>query len=190
MRLPTMVEVRQLAWVISLFFLMSGLAQYLFVQYQNQAELEANSDDDAASINKEVAFHDRVDTARYNTAYIEASNYIILLRGGEILDSFGVGNYLSIGQLLPAVHCPLLIPDMFEHPVPVSYQTVNMSPEQWRLYAKKIEGATLIVGFSAFDDVKEQDKKLVDAAHLSGILWPRRCALMSAKRQTRCIGRY
>ena len=70
MHKPTLSEFRRIAGLIAIFFLLSGVAQYWFVRYQDQIERESGTEDDAADLNRGVAFSGQVDLAHFRKADI------------------------------------------------------------------------------------------------------------------------
>ena len=159
---PSLNAIKWFALCFGAVFAVSSAAEYLFVNQTTRARIRAELNDDTAKINREVAYHNGVDLRQYNKASMETSDdYIIVLRDGAILD-VGTFSRRPIGPALPTVQCPILTDGAFSGSVTKSYSTETIHPEEeWTIAAKRLRGGTVIVGFSALDEIPDAGEKAV-----------------------------
>lgn len=154
-----------LALFIAVFFTLSADGQYFFIRHQINRVVHADLDDavddlaNAVTTNYDGTFNIR----EYNKAYVDASNYFVILKDGLILD----GDVLSeavVGEILPPVE---FSGTRNAHPGEI-FDSVSELGEKWRLLATHIRGGQVILGFTEFDEVKDQDQKLRRNAEFFG----------------------
>ncbi len=151
MELPTFRQLRTAVLFFFLFFGVTAIAQYQFLRSETEQIFVQGLRDDAADLNRAVAYDNGVDLAAFNKA-IDAANFAVILNDGSILD-FEFPKEGVPEDLLPPVECPLLTDTVFAGPTTVSYTTGAKHPETWTVQAKRVEGGTIILAFSELDHV-------------------------------------
>ena len=155
------------AVLFAAFFALSSGLQYWFVRQAQRSAIEETVDGAAANVARALAFRDRVDPARYEKLYLDAYDFMIVLRDGEILDTQFFPQR-PIRELLAAVHCPIRIDAAYAAPVTVTYHADTITSETWTIRAKALKGGVAILGFSELDEVSQPEDKLAADLTLFG----------------------
>jgi hypothetical protein len=85
---PSLGQLRWFALFFGIFFTVSSVAEYLFVNRLSRLKEWAEFADNATNISRSVEYNGGVDPALYYKAYADTTtNYMIVLRDGSILDA-------------------------------------------------------------------------------------------------------
>jgi class 3 adenylate cyclase len=152
------VRVALLFFVI--FFGFSAVAQFLFVRNQSDQVIKHGMLNGAKDINEAISFDSGIDVSRYTKAVISATEFYIIFKDGSLFD-YEPDQKVGIPKgLLPPVEFPFQIDALLKQPSLVLYQGPANNPEKWMLYAKRVDGGSVIVGVSEFDDVSGAEDSL------------------------------
>src|SRR5258708_7150857 len=160
-------EFKWFALLFGVIFALTAIGQYLFVRHQTREILSRQLTESAEAVSRAVDYKNGVDLKAYNRASINASQYLVVLNGGGILDA-GTTPDLYLGDLIPEVSCPPLEEAAYLKPMRTSFRVVENSEERWWLFAIKLDRGTLILGNSYFDLIPKPEIKLKDNAEVFG----------------------
>ena len=155
---PTIGQTKWLALLLALFFALTSVGQFLFVQRQTRATVERQLDRRANEIDSAVDYREGVDLRALDRAIVDVTDYVTILGNDDILD-LGTSQRL-IPRLIPDVKCPVLSDAAYSHPVDTTYTTLEGTSERWWILAKKLDGGIVVVGISALDEVQFPEQKL------------------------------
>ena len=160
-------SVKLFALLFGAFFLLTSVAQYVFVQHTSLSAIRSDLRESAENVSKATAYDDGIDPAQYVNAYWDADDFIAVLSDGSILNVW-VGLGRPIYEVLPPVRSPILTDSAFTEPVTVSYSSETIRPETWTIRAKRIEGGVIIAGVSDHFQISSKDDLLVANIKLFG----------------------
>lgn len=145
----------------AIFFALTSVGQYLFVKHQMKVTVQKQLDDWAKELNEAVDYKNGVDLKAYNQAFISVADFFTVLSNGAVLEISSTSRGLIPG-LIPEVTCPLLSEAAYSRPVKATYTILEGSPEQWWIYAKKIDQGIVVLGISELDQVEFPERMLKD----------------------------
>lgn len=119
---PTLNHLKWFALLFGLFFALTSALQYAFESHISKAEIRADLADQATNVSAAADYRDGVDPSRYFMAYVDAEDYVVILKDGSILD-VNLGKNRPLRQALPRVSCPILTDAAFNAPVWIPYHT-------------------------------------------------------------------
>ncbi len=148
----TFGRLRSAVLFFTVFFAISAAAQFLFVRAQTTGIIVQGLREDAADLNKAIAYKDGINLKDYSKATLDAGQYFVILNDGSIVD-FLVSKDGAPPGLIPPVECPVLTPAVLSAPTTVPYTGGARQPERWTFYAKQFDKGYVIAGVSEFDNV-------------------------------------
>ncbi len=152
------VRVALLFFVI--FFGISAVAQFLFVRSQSDQVIKKDVSDGANSLIQAIAYDNGVNSKDYNKADITAGYYYVVFNDGLLFD-YSPDLKVGVPQgLIPPVSCPVLTDKVLKAPTVISYVGHGKGPENWSLFAKRLDKGYVIVGVSEYDNVSDAEDSL------------------------------
>src|SRR6266496_5670853 len=145
-------ELKSAVLFFRICFGVSAVAQFLFVRAQTTGIIVQGLREDAADLNKAIAYKDGINLKDYSKATLDAGQYFVILNDGSIVD-FLVSKDGAPPGLIPPVECPVLTPAVLSAPTTVPYTGGARQPERWTFYAKQFDKGYVIAGVSEFDNV-------------------------------------
>lgn len=158
MTMPTIGQTKWLALLLALFFALTSVGQYLFVQHQTRATVRKQLDDRARELNQAVDYRGGVDLRAYNQAITDLADYFAVLGNDAVLDIGG--SQRLIPSLIPEVKCPVLSDAAYSRPVDTTYRILEGTSERWWIYAKRLDRGVAVLGISELDGVEFPERKL------------------------------
>ncbi len=149
-------QLRKAVLFFFVFFSITAVAQYLFVDAQTEDVLNTDRQRDAAELNDALAYDGGFDAARYAKTQVDATNFVIVLNDGSIIDLSPEVSGPPI-SILPPVRSPILSDAAFTAPVNISYRNGSKIAEKWRIFARKLDRGYVIVGTSEYDNAVLSD---------------------------------
>jgi len=141
------------------FFLITAVGQYLFVQSQTEGILIRDLRQSADAENKAISYNNGIDIKSYNQSWVDINDYAVILNDGTVLDASFFKAVVPSG-LLPSVECPILSDALFKSPTSVSYTSGARQPEKWTLFGKRIDKGYWLFSFSQYDEVENPEERL------------------------------
>jgi hypothetical protein len=83
---PTLNHLKWFALLFGLFFALTSALQCAFESHISKAEIRADLADQATNVSAAADYRDGVDPSRYFMAYVDAEDYVVILKDGSILD--------------------------------------------------------------------------------------------------------
>ena len=145
-------RLRSAVLFFTIFFGISAVAQFLFIRAQTTGIIVQGLRDDAADLNRAVAYNDGINLNAFSKATIDASQYFVILNDGFIVD-FEVSKDGVPKGLMPPVECPVLTSAVLSAPTAVTYTGGAKQSEQWTFYGRRFDKGYVIAGVSEFDTV-------------------------------------
>jgi class 3 adenylate cyclase len=148
------------------FFSAIAVAQYFYVETQTERIIAERVRDDSKRANDAFRYWEHNDLKNFNKVPL-ADDTLLILTDGTVIDLQLSPRGLPPG-LIPEVECPILSQEAFVKPVKVSYQSGPRRPEQWTLFAKRLDRGYAILGYSEIDEIVRGDEILLADAALLG----------------------
>lgn len=153
---PIRNNLRALYWAwpfLALLLPVIFIVQYSFVRFQVSREADDELRQWAAQARAELRFTDHWDLEAFRRSFMDVPNWTIISRDGTLIDIDGFFPSL-VG---PIQNLPTAI---YEKPGLVRSDL----GEEWRLFARRLKGGSVILGILEADDLGNADSKLTAAA--------------------------
>ncbi|MFZ0680263.1 helix-turn-helix domain-containing protein [Candidatus Binatus sp.] len=137
-----------LLFFAGLFTLIAWL-QYWFVKDQLHRTIVSEMNDWADEVVDEINYNGKWNLAGYRRSNPEAPTYFIVTADGFLVDIEGL-----VSGMVPAVRVPAGL--IYDQP----FSVVSEIGEQWRLFAKRVRGGSVILGVPLSDSHPDTDDRL------------------------------
>jgi len=133
-------------------FLFSALAaaQFLFVRYQLFSTAWSDAAESATQVADQIVTSNRLDMEAVRNAFFPVREWYVVGMNGTVIDLEGT---------YPGIVGSVTLPLETVFRAPQTY--ISAYGETWRLFAKKLNGGTVIVGISGPSDFADPDAKLL-----------------------------
>ncbi len=147
---------RSLAWALPWFALLFSVVfvlQYAFVRYQISRSVDVELKSASSQLRAELRFAERWQIDAFRQAYLDVPNWLIIEKGGTLIDIDGF-----LPGLLGAVRP--ISGEIYQHPT----TTVSTLGETWRLFARRLDHGSVVVGILQPEKAADADQRLTGAA--------------------------
>ena len=160
--MPTLKQIRWLAFFFALFFTVTAVGQYLFVRYEIQAAALEEARGGVARIQAELKAAEELGTAGQAVLAVDGVPYFYLFANdGSLLDASPVPNLGP--DILPPLRLTAGGDEVFRQPVRAVLREGDAPAQTWDLLAHQLDQGVAVVGLAGMAAYREPDRLLRDA---------------------------